>query len=119
MPGHDGWLTRFKIDYAKHTFTVDAVWPNVGHADRRDLKKPVVLRAAGRTYLAGSSSGKESAIPKRTAKIVCPAVILAKRRTAKAKGRASWLMSSIGIIKGSNSGGVPGGIRIWRNLLPW
>jgi hypothetical protein len=61
IPGHEGWLTRFKIDYAKHTFTVDAVWPHVGDGERRELKKPMVLRAGGRTYLAGSGSGKESA----------------------------------------------------------
>ena len=28
--GHRGWLTRFKVDYAKGTWTVDAVWPDVG-----------------------------------------------------------------------------------------
>lgn len=61
IPGHEGWLTRFKFDYAKHTFTVDAVWPHVGDGERRELKKPMVLRAGGRTYLAGSGSGKESA----------------------------------------------------------
>ena len=35
------------------------------------------------------NSGNESAMPNKTANIVWPAVMLAKSRTAKAKGRAS------------------------------
>ena len=65
-----------------------------------------------------SNNGKDSAMPKRTAKIVWPAVMFANNLTASANGRANWLITSIGIINGSRSGGVPGGIKICKNFTP-
>src|SRR5438093_6591180 len=62
--------------------------------------------------------GTETTIPKRTARIVCPAVMLAKSRTASESGLANWLTSSIGTMRGISNTGVPAGIRIQRNLIP-
>ncbi len=47
VPGQQGWLTRFKVDYVAHRWTIDAVWPDVP-----DLRRPVLIRREGRTYLA-------------------------------------------------------------------
>ena len=53
IPGQQGWLTRFKIDYDKGTWTVDAVWPDVGNDPRAPhLDKPQFIRAGGREYIA-------------------------------------------------------------------
>lgn len=48
VPGHEGWLTRFKVDYAAGRWTVDAVWPGVTD----ELGKPKAVRANGNLYLA-------------------------------------------------------------------
>lgn len=56
LSGHDEWLTRFKIDYAKGTWTVDAVWPNVESGQRRGLDKAVAVRTNGTLYLASEQS---------------------------------------------------------------
>ncbi len=57
IAGQQGWLTRFKVDYEKHTWTVDAVWPHVGDDPRAPrLDKPHFIRANGREYLACSRS---------------------------------------------------------------
>ncbi|HEY0074129.1 MAG TPA: hypothetical protein VGB77_08515 [Abditibacteriaceae bacterium] len=57
IPGHEGWLTRFNVDYQKRTWTVDAVWPNVGNDEQSpQLHKPQLIRTNGRTYLAGGRS---------------------------------------------------------------
>jgi hypothetical protein len=53
IPGHEGWLTRFKVDYTKGTWSVEAVWPEVGTDQRSPgVKKPVFVRANGNAYLA-------------------------------------------------------------------
>lgn len=57
IAGQQDWLTRFKVDFAKGTFTVDAVWPDVGNDPRSpDLDKPQLIRANGRIYLAAARS---------------------------------------------------------------
>jgi hypothetical protein len=57
VPGQEGWLTRFKVDYEKRTWTVDAVWPDVGNDPRApNLQKPQLIRVNGRLYLAGGRS---------------------------------------------------------------
>jgi len=57
LPGQEHWLTRFKVDYDKHSWTVDAVWPNVGgEAQFPDLQKPRLIRAHGSLFLAGGRS---------------------------------------------------------------
>ncbi len=54
IPGQNGWLTRFKVDYATGAWTVDAVWPNVGTEPKAPgMEKPQFLRVNGRAYLAG------------------------------------------------------------------
>ncbi len=47
IAGQQNWLTRFKVDYEKHRWTINAVWPDVG-----DLRRPVFIRREGRCYLA-------------------------------------------------------------------
>jgi len=55
--GQMGWLTRFRVDYDRGTWTVDAVWPDVGTDPRSpELDRPKLLRANGHTYLAGARS---------------------------------------------------------------
>ena len=57
LPGKEGWMTRFKINYATREWTVDAVWPfdetdpRAGRLDRVEF-----IRANGRIYLAGRRS---------------------------------------------------------------
>jgi hypothetical protein len=51
--GHDDWLTRFKFDYEKHTWTIDAVWPHVGDDPLSpNFDHPQFIRVNGREYLA-------------------------------------------------------------------
>ena len=47
MAGQQGWLTRFKVDYERQRWTIDAVWPDVA-----ELRRPVLIRREGRMYLA-------------------------------------------------------------------
>lgn len=55
--GQRNWLTRFKVDYAKNTWTVDAVWPNIGDdSDIPKFQKPQFIRLNGREYIAGGRS---------------------------------------------------------------
>ena len=57
LPGHNGWLTRFKVDYDAGSWKVDAVWPGVEAGQRRGLDKPVAVRANNRTlYLASEQN---------------------------------------------------------------
>ena len=51
--GHEGWLTRFNVDYAKGTWTVDAVWPSVGTDPLAPgLDHPRLVNLNGHKYLA-------------------------------------------------------------------
>lgn len=57
IPGQGDWLTRFKVDFAKRTWTVDAVWPHVGNDLRAPgLQKPQFMRVNGQVYLAAGRS---------------------------------------------------------------
>lgn len=56
LPGQGDWLTRFKIDYAKGEWIVDAVWPGVESGQRKGLDKPVAIRRDGRLYLASEQN---------------------------------------------------------------
>ncbi len=56
IPGQQNWLTRFKIDYARGTFAVDAVWPVIGDARSPHMDKPQLIRANGQLYLACARS---------------------------------------------------------------
>ena len=59
VPGQRGWLTRFQVDYDKHTWTVDAVWPLPEDPKAHGLTKPKLIRTGGRTYLAGAGGARE------------------------------------------------------------
>ncbi|MCX5684269.1 MAG: hypothetical protein NT049_11365, partial [Planctomycetota bacterium] len=61
VPGQKGWLTRFKVDYEKRSWTADAVWPMADDPRAPDLKKPRLIHAGGRTYLAGGGGSREGA----------------------------------------------------------
>lgn len=55
--GQQGWLTRFKVDAAAGTWTVDAVWPGVGTDPKLPhFDHPRFIRANGRAYLACARS---------------------------------------------------------------
>jgi len=56
LPGQGNWLTRFKVDYDRHQWQVDAVWPDVEAEQRRGLDKPVAIRVAGTLYLASEQN---------------------------------------------------------------
>ena len=56
LPGQAGWLTRFKINYDTHQWTVDAVWPGIEAGQRKGLDKPVAIRLDGRLYLASEQN---------------------------------------------------------------
>ena len=61
VPGQQGWLARFKVDFEKRSWTVDAVWPLADDPRARGLKKPRLIRAGGRMYLAGGGGSRENA----------------------------------------------------------
>jgi len=55
--GQQDWLTRFKVDPAAGTWTVDAVWPHIGDDPRLpNFDHPRFIRTNGRAYLACSRS---------------------------------------------------------------
>jgi hypothetical protein len=61
VPGQRNWLTRFHVDYEKHTWTVNTVWPLNDDPRARGLKKPRLIRTDGRMYLAGASGTRDDA----------------------------------------------------------
>lgn len=56
LPGHGGWLTRFKIHPSTREWQVDAVWPDVEAGQRKGLDKPVAVRVQDRLYLASEQN---------------------------------------------------------------
>ncbi len=57
IEGQGNWLTRFKMDFEKQTWTVDAVWPNVGTDPALPgIDHPKFIRVGGKAYLACSRS---------------------------------------------------------------
>jgi len=64
IQGQRGWLNRFKIDYAKHTFKIDAVWPmkkiddpRINSSRDHDLGKMSVIKLNKTVYICGSQTG--------------------------------------------------------------
>jgi hypothetical protein len=51
IPGAAGWLTRFRADYAKGSWTVDAVWPQAGVGEQ-----PRMVSWQGHSWLTYSRS---------------------------------------------------------------
>ena len=56
LPGQGDWLTRFKVNYNTHEWTVDAVWPGVESGQRKGLDKPVAIRVNGSLFLASEQN---------------------------------------------------------------
>ena len=57
IAGHQGWLTRLKLDYQSGKWTVDAVWPDVGTDPLAPgFDHPQFVRVCGREYLACARS---------------------------------------------------------------
>jgi hypothetical protein len=57
LPGQQGWLTRFHVDYATRQWTIDAVWPGLENEPRAGiLDRLQFIRRDGRIYLAGRRS---------------------------------------------------------------
>jgi len=55
--GQQGWLTRFRIDYEKGQWVVDAVWPKIGDDSLAgELDHPKFIRHKGHAYLACTRS---------------------------------------------------------------
>ena len=52
VPGHGGWLVRWRIDAASGAWTPDAVWPGLRPERELALNKLAVVRAGGRLYFA-------------------------------------------------------------------
>lgn len=53
IAGHQGWLTRFTLDYDRAAWTIDAVWPEVGTDPKAPgFDHPQFVRVGGRSYLA-------------------------------------------------------------------
>ena len=61
--GAEGWMTRFKLDYAAATCKVDAVWPNIGTDPLLpEFAFPRIVHLNGRTYMGCSSAARDCAI---------------------------------------------------------
>jgi hypothetical protein len=90
LPGHGGWLTRFRVDYAKHSWAIEAVWPleeNDPRGGRLDRAK--LIHANGRIYLAGRRSFNVFRL--EAGRCALSAAILRERQEAsKPAGYAFW-----------------------------
>ncbi len=61
--GAQGWMTRFRLDYAAATFRVDAVWPNLGTDPLLpEFAFPRMIRLNGRLYMGCSSAARTCAV---------------------------------------------------------
>ena len=69
LPGQQGWLTRFHVDYKTHEWTVEAVWPGLeaepraGFLDRKPSKLCVFVAEHGR--LAATPLGNDEEVVRR------------------------------------------------------
>ncbi len=61
IPGQQGWLTRFRVDYEKGTWTTDAVWPLPEDPRAHGLTKPRLVRTHGGLFFAGAAGAREDA----------------------------------------------------------
>ena len=57
IPGHNDWLLRFKVDYAKGDWKLDAVFDGVPDDGKSGLAKMRCFRVKGRLYFASVLSG--------------------------------------------------------------
>ncbi|MEZ0296934.1 MAG: hypothetical protein ACAI35_10815 [Candidatus Methylacidiphilales bacterium] len=60
LPGQNGWLTRWKLNYEKREWTVDAVWPYAQmqrvESRSKGMQIPKFIRVNGREYIACGKS---------------------------------------------------------------
>ena len=63
VPGHGGWLVRFRIDYESKVWTTDAIWPLPTTGEAWHLSKPVFVRVNQRAYLAGGAMTSQQTLP--------------------------------------------------------
>ena len=56
LPGHGGWLVRWRVDYDSGAWKVDAVWPGLQMGSRLAPNKFAVIRAKGRLYIASEEN---------------------------------------------------------------
>ena len=57
IPGHKGWMSRFRVDYATGEWKLDAVFDNVPDDGKGGLSKMKCFRVKGRLYFASVLSG--------------------------------------------------------------
>ena len=82
LPGHGGWLTRFKVDYEKRLWTIDAVWPFVEDKSRvPELDRVRLVRQGGKIYLCGRRSFNVYRLEKE--RCVLSAAILQEKKENK------------------------------------
>ncbi|WP_269523331.1 hypothetical protein [Coraliomargarita parva] len=84
LPTHGNWLTAYHVDYDTHTWTVEAVWPDVHAGQHGDIDKPVAIRANHDTlYIAGGRKGIVYRLDEKENRFYKSAGILREGRTYK------------------------------------
>lgn len=90
LPGHHGWLTRFKVDYATRQWTIDAVWPmEQGPDPLGKLDRAKFVRINGRVYLCGRRSYNVFRLEKDRC-VLSAGVITRRPEGAKVPSRYLW-----------------------------
>ncbi|NLE42294.1 MAG: hypothetical protein GX615_10740 [Lentisphaerae bacterium] len=56
IPGHGGWLQRYRVDTATGRWSLQAVWPGLRSDRNLALNKFTVVRAGGRLYIASEEN---------------------------------------------------------------
>lgn len=90
VPGQQGWLTRFRVDYEKGGWKVDAVWPVVDDPRAPGMNKPRFLRRGEQIFLADTAGGRKGAynVFKLTAEgWMLSAAVLRERKDEKQPAR--------------------------------
>ena len=90
LPGHGGWLTRFRVDYAKHAWAIDAVWP-LEESDPRGgkLDRAKLIRANDRIYFAGRRSFNIFRLDTNRCALAS-AILRERKTTSKPAGYSFW-----------------------------
>jgi len=92
LPGQQGWLTRFHVDYKTHEWTIEAVWPGLEDEPRAGfLDRLQFIRRDGHIYLAGRRSYNIYRL------------------------EADRVLPSAAILRQRNEGGKPPAISYWHD----